>query len=116
MAEETKHSSSFSKPLESVRLVLRDESRQVVSVNILGKEYNIISDQADLVMQVAARVNQEGERVLAVSPSGSQFDVAAQVAFRLAAALDSAERSLHSLKKQVESQAESLSRRIEESL
>lgn len=93
-----------------------NEGRQVVSVNILGKEYNIISDQSDLVCKIAARVNLEGERVLAVSPSGSQFDAAAQVAFRLAAALDAAERKLQALKKQVENQAENLSRKIEEGL
>lgn len=116
MTEETRYLSSSGKLFESERPSPQDEEKQVVSVSILGKEYNIISDQADLVLKIATKVNLEGERVLVTSPSGSQFDVAAQVAFRLAVALETAERNLQSLKRQVERQAESLSRQIEEGL
>lgn len=90
------------------------EAQEVAMVNLLGKDYQIKSDRADLVKKIADRVNQEGQKVLASSPSGSQFDVAAQVAFRLAVALNTAEQNLANYKRQVESQAESLARKLDE--
>lgn len=94
------------------------ESR-MVSVRMFEREYQIRSDQPELVELLAAEVNREAKKLQEVNPAKmgpGHFDWPVQVAFCLALSRFRTQESYNTLKAQVEAGAEKVAERLLASL
>jgi len=92
---------------------------RLVAVKMFERDYQIMSDQPELVELLAAEINREARRLRDLNPAKmgpGQFDWPVQVAFRLALSRYRAQESYNTLKAQVEDDAGKLSERILASL
>jgi len=98
--------------------MLLGESR-LVAVKMFERDYQIMSDQPELVELLAAEINREARRLRDINPAKmgpGQFDWPVQVAFRLALSRYRAQEAYNTLKAQVEDDAGKLSERIQATL
>ncbi len=92
---------------------------QLVSVRMFDREYQIRSDQPQLVELLAAEINREAKKLQEAQPGKmgpGHFDWPVQVAFRLALSRFRTQEAYNTLKAQVESEAEKMAERITASL
>jgi hypothetical protein len=92
---------------------------RLVAVKMFERDYQIMSDQPELVELLAAEINREARRLREINPSKmgpGHFDWPVQVAFRLALSRYHAQEALNTLKAQVEVDAGRMSERILASL
>lgn len=92
---------------------------KMVSVRMFEREYQIKSDQPQLVELLAAEINREAKKLQDAYPSQmgpGHFDWPVQVAFRLALSRFKTQEAYNTLKSQIESEAEKMAERITASL
>jgi hypothetical protein len=92
---------------------------RLVAVKMFERDYQIMSDQPELVELLAAEINREARRLRDINPTQmgpGRFDWPVQVAFRLALSRYRAQEAYNSMKAQVEDDAEKLADRILASL
>ncbi|MDR3038402.1 MAG: hypothetical protein LBV21_03795 [Candidatus Adiutrix sp.] len=92
---------------------------RLVSVRMFERDYQIMSDQPELVELLAAEINREARRLREISPAQmgpGRFDWPVQVAFRLALSRYRVQEAFNTLKAQVEADAEKMTERILASL
>jgi uncharacterized protein (DUF111 family) len=98
--------------------MLLGESR-LVAVKMFERDYQIMSDQPELVELLAAEINREARRLRDINPAKmgpGHFDWPVQVAFRLALGRYRTQEAYNTLKAQVDDDAGKLSERILASL
>ena len=86
-----------------------------VTVRMFEREYQIMSDQPELVELLAAEINREARKLRELNPSRmgpGHFDWPVQVAFRLALSRYRVQETFNTLKAQVEADAEKMAERI----
>ena len=92
---------------------------RMVSVRMFEREYQIKSDQPQLVELLAAEINREAKKLQEAYPAlmgPGHFDWPVQVAFRLALSRFRTQEAYNTLKSQIESEAEKMAERITASL
>ena len=92
---------------------------RLVSVRMFEREYQIMSDQPELVELLAVEINREARRLWEMNPAKmgpGHFDWPVQVAFRLALSRYRTQEAFNTLKAQVEADAEKMADRILASL
>lgn len=92
---------------------------KMVSVRMFEREYQIKSDQPQLVELLAAEINREAKKLQDAYPTQmgpGHFDWPVQVAFRLALSRFKTQEAYNTLKAQIESEAEKMAERITASL
>lgn len=92
---------------------------KMVSVRMFEREYQIKSDQPQLVELLAAEINREAKKLQEAYPGQmgpGHFDWPVQVAFRLALSRFRTQEAYNTLKTQIESEAEKMAERITASL
>ncbi len=92
---------------------------RLVSVRMFDREYQIKSDQPQLVELLADEINREAKKLQEMSPvkmGPGHFDWPVQVAFRLALSRFRAVEAYNTLKRQVDAEAEKMARRINSGL
>ena len=92
---------------------------RLVAVKMFEREYQIMSDQPELVELLAAEINREARRLRELNPAKmgpGRFDWPVQVAFRLALSRYRTQEAYNTLKAQVEEDAQKLAERITLSL
>ncbi len=88
---------------------------QLVTVRLFEREYQIKSDQPQLVELLAAEINREAKKLREMQPNKmgpGHFDWPVQVAFHLALDRFRAQEAYNTLKAQVEAEAEKIARRL----
>ena len=91
----------------------------LVAVKMFERDYQIMSDQPELVELLAAEINREARRLRDINPAKmgpGHFDWPVQVAFRLALSRYRTQEAYNTLKAQVEDDAGKLADRIQTSL
>lgn len=91
----------------------------MVSVKMFERDYQIRSDQPQLVELLAAEINREAKKLWDAYPSQmgpGHFDWPVQVAFRLALSRFHTQEAYNTLKTQIEAEAEKMAARITASL
>jgi hypothetical protein len=92
---------------------------RLVTVNMFERDYQIMSDQPELVELLAADINREARRLRELNPAKmgpGHFDWPVQVAFRLALGRYRTQEAYNTLKAQVEDDAGKMADRILASL
>jgi hypothetical protein len=92
---------------------------RLVTVKMFERDYQIMSDQPELVELLAAEINREARRLMELNPAKmgpGYFDWPVQVAFRLALHRYRTQEAYNTLKAQVEEDAGSMADRILASL
>jgi len=92
---------------------------RLVSVKMFERDYQIMSDQPELVELLAAEINREARRLRDLNPAQmgpGRFDWPVQVAFRLALSRYRVQEAYNTLKAQVEDDASKMAERIMASL
>jgi hypothetical protein len=92
---------------------------RLVTVKMFERDYQIMSDQPELVELLAAEINREARRLRELNPAKmgpGHFDWPVQVAFRLALSRYRAQEAFNTMKAQVEEDAGKMSERILASL
>ena len=92
---------------------------RMVAVRMFEREYQIRSDQPELVELLAADINREAKKLQELSPAKmgpGHFDWPVQVAFRLALSRFKTQEAYNTLKAQIEEEAEKMAERITASL
>ena len=92
---------------------------QLVTVKMFDRDYHITSDQPQLVALLVDEINREAKKLKDSSPVSmgpGHFDWPVQVAFQLALGRFKALESYNALKRQVDSEADKMSRRINSGL
>jgi hypothetical protein len=92
---------------------------RLVTVKMFERDYQIMSDQPELVELLAAEINREARRLRELNPTKmgpGHFDWPVQVAFRLALSRYRAQEAYNTMKAQVEDDAGRLAERILASL
>ena len=103
---------------EAEAAMLLGEPR-LVTVKMFERDYQIMSDQPELVELLAAEINREARRLRDLNPAQmgpGRFDWPVQVAFRLALSRYRAQEAYNSMKAQVEDDAGKMADRILASL
>jgi len=91
----------------------------LVAVKMFERDYQIMSDQPELVELLAAEINREARRLRDLNPAKmgpGHFDWPVQVAFRLALSRYRTQEAYNTMKAQVEDDAGKLADRILASL
>ena len=88
----------------------------LVTVHILDKEYNVRSEQADTIREVADYLNSLIASIKEGSPVLNRVDLAVMAAFKAASDYYTAKAELNRLKERVEHKASALSAKIEMNL
>lgn len=92
---------------------------RMVSVRMFEREYQIKSDQPQLVALLVDEINREAKKLQEVSPikmGPGNFDWPVQVAFQLALGRFRALEAYNTLKRQTDAEAEKMARRINSGL
>jgi len=92
---------------------------RLVAVKMFERDYQIMSDQPELVELLAAEINREARRLRELNPAKmgpGHFDWPVQVAFRLALSRYRTQEAYNTLKAQVEEDAGKMADRILASL
>jgi len=92
---------------------------RLVAVKMFERDYQIMSDQPELVELLAAEINREARRLRELNPAKmgpGHFDWPVQVAFRLALSRYRTQEAYNTMKAQVEDDAGKLADRILASL
>ncbi|MDR0881114.1 MAG: cell division protein ZapA [Candidatus Adiutrix sp.] len=92
---------------------------RMVTVRMFDREYQIKSDDPQLVELLAAEINREARKLQEAYPGKmgpGHFDWPVQVAFRLAERCFRTQESYNALKAQIDSDAENMAARITASL
>jgi len=98
--------------------ILLGEPR-MVAVRMFDREYQIRSDQPQLVELLAAEINREARKLQELNPAKmgpGHFDWPVQVAFRLALSRYKTQEAFNTLKSQIDSEAEKMAERISATL
>ena len=92
---------------------------RLVAVKMFERDYQIMSDQPELVELLAAEINREARRLRELNPAKmgpGHFDWPVQVAFRLALSRYRTQEAYNTLKAQVDEDAGKMADRILASL
>jgi cell division protein ZapA (FtsZ GTPase activity inhibitor) len=87
---------------------------KLVSVRIFDQDYHIKSDASgETILQIAAYINEQIERMRSSAFAGTRTDLAVMVALKAASDYFQAREDLSRLKKRIEAEAAALAAKIE---
>ncbi len=119
MSEDKKTTPGQDLPDDSGGFMFTLDEPRLVTVRMFDREYQIKSDQPQLVELLAAEVNREARKLQEALPGKmgpGHFDWPVQVAFSLALSRYKTQEAYNELKAQIETEAEKMAERITASL